>query len=146
MNKCRRHERNIVTKNLFEEENAKRVQSGMLPNKRKIQNVLSFATKTPSSKQIKNRIIGGVSPSLATGEKRNSNDIVHEAVVVSRQSSVCHGILKPKNITDFVIHRCLKYMVDYYQIETDADTVPRLLHGSTGIYSLFCLDCTGQVL
>ena len=73
--KTKRHENNCLTKAYFDEVNQKRVEDGKAPRKRLKQTVLPFATDDPSPKEIRNRILGGVAPNLATGGLMHSSGL-----------------------------------------------------------------------
>ena len=92
------------------------IDQGVPPTRIIKQSVLPFDTTTPSTKQISDRITGGMCPTLASGDSVATevveSNIQCVAVSIRNKDSVpifCEGVLVKKDLTDVSVQEGIKY-------------------------------------
>ena len=113
--KSARHKSNCKKKVLHKEANQRRTKSSHPPTKQLKQTVLWFATKTPSERQVSDRICGGVCPSLASGTQKDARILTAGLLDCKHQDShVCNGILSHIDLPCAVFQEGIKYYQKYF--------------------------------
>ena len=76
-----RHKDNCQRKANHEAANRRQISKWEPPQKKMKQSVLSFATREPTCTQVCKRIVGGICPTLASGDNSNKNiDLTAEVI------------------------------------------------------------------
>lgn len=150
-----RHKSNVAKKNRFEAAKEKRLDEGKSPPRKKRQTILPFATKTPTARQVQERIaVGGVCPIIASGAAfREAIDLEDEAIMrvfetveAQRNGDVyCHGILANKDTTDKFIQDGIAFTLKYLDLGNTEISGYKFgfVRGLNNVRSIFCTNCTG---
>ena len=98
--KSARHKDNVLRKAMHEEAQRQCILAGERPPKRMKQSLLSFAPSNKSQKQVRDRIVGGICPTLAVEDPPNNRIIdLHRSIsTINHQPLYCNGILAHKDL------------------------------------------------
>ena len=127
-------------------EEAQRRCTGGPPQKRLRQSVLSFAPKRPSQKEVQQRIVASVCPTLASGDTEDNAVVQFHTTVVTRNNRplFCNGIVPHKDLSDRQIQAGINYLMLYYKnkVTLNEYKCARTCDDS-GTLSIFDNNCTG---